>query len=57
MIREHVQALPNLARSLIAGYYFEEKGCAELADEYGVSRPNVKYRLFRARRRLKWMMR
>ncbi|MFN0009570.1 MAG: RNA polymerase sigma factor [Planctomycetota bacterium] len=48
-----VAALPPIAKALILGYYFDNKGCDTLGVEFGLSREAVKVRLHRARRKLR----
>ena len=52
-VRELADGLPDAVRSLVKGYYWEGKGCRELAEETGIHYENVKSRLYRARKKLK----
>ncbi len=52
LVREGVSRLPQRLRSAVVLYYFEGLSVEETAEVLGLAVPNVKSRLFRARRRL-----
>ncbi len=52
-----IETLRPVAKALIIGFYFERKGCRELGVEFGIARPNVKVRLWRARKKLRERLR
>jgi RNA polymerase sigma factor (sigma-70 family) len=52
LINFALQKLPEVDRGLIALHYFEEQSIKDIAKTTGLSKPNIKVRLFRARTRM-----
>jgi RNA polymerase sigma factor (sigma-70 family) len=47
-----LQKIGEEERALISLYYFEEMGIEEISDVTGISKPNIKVKLFRARQKM-----
>lgn len=52
-IRKAIKALPETEGALITLYYLEENSVEEISEITGLSKSNVKVKLFRARKKLK----
>ena len=56
VVRDAVEQLPPNSRSVIHLFYYEEMSVREIAHSLGISEPNVKTRLSRARDQLRQIM-
>lgn len=53
LIRRELSLLTKTRREVTVAYYIHNKGCREIAEDFGLSLEMVKYYLFRARKQLK----